>query len=1796
MNIWRYELVKQDSLKISELAATAAKSIEAACNMSLSSCSGSTGATGWARGLIFSSTGLNRSVKRALQAEIEAAGGRCVLMGRRKPLAQRTHARPCFMRLSMITACTTTVAATIRLDSADSRGSPFTHVLCPACICRYAADLSRQCTHLVVDAAWVQEHGGLSGALAASEKLRCLVADRSTWQQQVVSLQWLLACRQAGRRVDEAPYLLVKVSSTQSRVRLLHQALPCLAGLVFHPIAWAAPSRPCRTWLPFCAHASSTNMKCTLLQQAKVDPHASSWPFASGCKAACAHHILCCTSLLAAANLQLQAAAGAVATYSSSRNGSARPNTGACAASASATAARTTGSSSKQQQQQQHLRAGVVAMATPCSRQDGPAQLHSGGSSDRAARRRGAGTTQLQEQGQAHTQHGAGPRTGQDQRAGVQELQAAVKVDVAEEHSGSLVRKQHAPAAAAAVPLASALPHVPVAPHASAWQLRFSQEHDLDLDLDPMPRHVLASPLRTPAAAAVGDTDTTGAAAGGVGGAWQRTVPWHVHLSQLPEEEPLPALPGWEGVADQGESADLGTWLLQQQRQRWQHEGLPYVSEQDQGHPEASQQQHQHQHKQIWDIPLSSDPSQPQLQGPQAAAAAAAHTRAWQLHSSPLPDSLAGALGLHSAWGVGAAGAAWQLDAHSEGAALPGATAAPGQQRTHAAAAKAAAKAWHLGLGSEQAASQAEAAAGQQGGGALAPNKAWQLNTESQAVAVAPLASAALGRDAGGHAAAADKAWHLGSETERAALLQGTPAAGQHKGFANAVAAAAAAAAAATADRSWRLGSDSQQAPVFRTGQAALGEGAAGLPSRSWRLNAETQGAAQQGRALGGQVSDVEVAGGRVWQLNAQSQHDVGTGPAVREQQGCAAVLPSKAWQLNAQSQHDVGTEVVVPKQNGGAAALPSGAWQLNAQSQCDFVAEPTVPEQQGDGALLLSNVQQLSANAQNTAPQGLAAAQGVCLGGTRPLGKAWQLSVGSEDCVAGATAMSGQLKGDAHAAGKTWTLAGSEGDENVPPRPGVQHGSSMQREGQAPVLDKAWALEQSTQRERASQPSPPASPQHQRLGPHCQHQPSAQIHGWQLPGSCLHSLQPEPMDAEPCSPLPPQPPPQLAGSHRQALPHLSDPTPSTLVTWQLHGSQQTQPEPGLQQQAACAEPTAWQLSSRPAANCMSEGASVVGLGQVQNLAQGRDEGQLQDKGQRQEQVMGQRQGQGQGQLHPTWRLAVSTELPLEPDGAPSTSPRDHPAVHDRAAAGWQAGCSAAGDGHQPSANALFEGVGIDKIGVSLAKDGPSGQTGGAGLGATANPGLSLVWDILHPGTSCISSAGNGGGGSGSHGGYGEGEGTGSMRCNQGESEAQPQVCLFTLASSVCSDDTDDTQPPEGPDGPGDQGDQEPPGGQGEEQSLEGLRMVQWGHQDTHGCLGDQSEQGAGRCLVGHWVSRGGVVDEGAAAGDCEDLADQLQRVKLGQQRSEGQLQQQQQTSVEVFSDPAGGGSGSPASQLQLLLCSENASQQQQQQQGCQAAPEQLNCMQHQPLVGAQEQPSGSGQADCDAEQKHPWQEQRMRSSAKGQSRGLGLGEHTSSMPAGGSGLPSLPRHGEQVMGLGLDLRPTQHALQHAPQHTPLLASQPVAQHAAPCEAQPDSQPSLMQQTAGPRVTGGKGTAINAPDPSALMLDHIFDGSHLIGLDPDLDLPHPDEAAGEQLRRQLEARGVPVCMAREGQLGSGVGCVVCRASRAGVWLRLGCHVLSASSVARCDTVPEGYVWKGSRGVKGAGLCGSEGFE
>lgn len=101
MNIWRYELVRQDSLKISEFAATAAESNEAACNMSLTSCSGSTGAIGWACGLIFSSTGLNRSVKRALQAEVEAAGGRCVLMGRWKPLAQRTHARPCFMRLSM---------------------------------------------------------------------------------------------------------------------------------------------------------------------------------------------------------------------------------------------------------------------------------------------------------------------------------------------------------------------------------------------------------------------------------------------------------------------------------------------------------------------------------------------------------------------------------------------------------------------------------------------------------------------------------------------------------------------------------------------------------------------------------------------------------------------------------------------------------------------------------------------------------------------------------------------------------------------------------------------------------------------------------------------------------------------------------------------------------------------------------------------------------------------------------------------------------------------------------------------------------------------------------------------------------------------------------------------------------------------------------------------------------------------------------------------------------------------------------------------------------------------------------------------------------------------------------------------------------------------------------------------------------------------------------------------------------------------------------------------------------------
>ena len=84
----------------------------------------------------------------------------------------------------------------------------------------------------------------------------------------------------------------------------------------------------------------------------------------------------------------------------------------------------------------------------------------------------------------------------------------------------------------------------------------------------------------------------------------------------------------------------------------------------------------------------------------------------------------------------------------------------------------------------------------------------------------------------------------------------------------------------------------------------------------------------------------------------------------------------------------------------------------------------------------------------------------------------------------------------------------------------------------------------------------------------------------------------------------------------------------------------------------------------------------------------------------------------------------------------------------------------------------------------------------------------------------------------------------------------------------------------------------------------------------------------------------------------------------------------------------------------------------------------------------------------------------------------------------------------------------------------------------------------------------------------ASILTEIRAGA-LVGLDPDLDTP-PAEGGTDPaaLGALLSAAGARVCTAREGQLGSGMACVVCRPERAECWLDLGCHVLSEKSVAK----------------------------
>ena len=70
---------------------------------------------------------------------------------------------------------------------------------------RYTPNLSRKCTHVLVD----------PSCDLATEKLLSLRADRSTWRQEVVTLQWLAACKAGGARVGEAGFRALQVLLVQ---------------------------------------------------------------------------------------------------------------------------------------------------------------------------------------------------------------------------------------------------------------------------------------------------------------------------------------------------------------------------------------------------------------------------------------------------------------------------------------------------------------------------------------------------------------------------------------------------------------------------------------------------------------------------------------------------------------------------------------------------------------------------------------------------------------------------------------------------------------------------------------------------------------------------------------------------------------------------------------------------------------------------------------------------------------------------------------------------------------------------------------------------------------------------------------------------------------------------------------------------------------------------------------------------------------------------------------------------------------------------------------------------------------------------------------------------------------------------------------------------------------------------------------------------------------------------------------------------------------------------------------------
>ena len=66
---------------------------------------------------------------------------------------------------------------------------------------RYTPNLSRKCTHVLVD----------PSCDLATEKLLSLRADRFTWRQEVVTLQWLDACKAGGARVGEVGFRALQV-------------------------------------------------------------------------------------------------------------------------------------------------------------------------------------------------------------------------------------------------------------------------------------------------------------------------------------------------------------------------------------------------------------------------------------------------------------------------------------------------------------------------------------------------------------------------------------------------------------------------------------------------------------------------------------------------------------------------------------------------------------------------------------------------------------------------------------------------------------------------------------------------------------------------------------------------------------------------------------------------------------------------------------------------------------------------------------------------------------------------------------------------------------------------------------------------------------------------------------------------------------------------------------------------------------------------------------------------------------------------------------------------------------------------------------------------------------------------------------------------------------------------------------------------------------------------------------------------------------------------------------------------